>query len=41
MILKSYNPAYSDVVIKNNELDSVECKGIISIVISMKNNKRL
>ena len=41
LILKSYNPAYSDVIIKNNELDSVECKGIISVVISIRNNKWL
>ena len=33
-------PYYNTVgIIKNNELDSVECKGIISVVISIRNNK--
>ena len=39
--LKSYNPAYSDIQIKNYDLDEVECKGVISMVISMRNNKRI
>ena len=39
LILKSYNPAYADYVIPNHELDRVECKGTISMVISMRNKK--
>ena len=39
LILKSYNPAYADYIIPNHELDKVECKGVISMVISMRNRK--
>lgn len=39
LILKSYNPAYADYIIPNHELDKVECKGVISMVISMRNKK--
>lgn len=41
LILKSYNPAYADIIIPNSEVETVECKGIISMVISMRNNKRI
>ena len=41
LILKSYNPAYADIVIQNYELDKVICKGIISMVVSMRNRKRV
>lgn len=39
LVLKSYNPAYADYIIPNHELDKVECKGVISMVISMRNKK--
>ena len=39
LILKSYNPAYADYVIPNYELDKVECKGVISMVISIRNKR--
>lgn len=41
LILKSYNPAYADIVIQNYELDNVRCEGIISMVVSMRNRKRI
>ena len=35
LILKSYNAAYSDIVIKNKDLDRVVCSGVISMVINI------
>lgn len=41
LILKSYNPAYADIIIPNREVETIECKGVISMVISMRNNRRV
>ena len=41
LILISYNPAYPDIKIPNYELDVVKVTGIITMVVSMRNNFRI
>lgn len=41
LFLKSYNPAYKDIKIEDKEVDTLYCNGVISMVISMRNNKRI
>lgn len=41
LTLISYNPAYPDIKIPNYELDVVKVTGIITMVVSMRNNFRI
>ena len=41
LFLKSYNPAYKDIKIEYNEVDTLYCNGVISMVISMRNRKMI
>ena len=41
LFLKSYNPAYKDIKIEDNEVDTLYCNGVISMVISMRNRKMI
>lgn len=39
LILRSFNPAYADIVISNHDVEEVRCLGAVSMVISMKKGK--
>lgn len=41
LFLKSYNPAYKDIKIEDEEVDTLYCNGVISMVISMRNRKMI
>ena len=39
LFLRSYNVAYSDIKVENREVETLSCKGTVSMVISMRNRK--
>ena len=41
LFLRSYNVAYSDIKIENREVETLSCKGTVSMVISMRNRKMI
>ena len=41
LFLRSYNVAYSDIKIENREVETLSCKGTVSMVISMRNRKSI
>ena len=41
LFLRSYNVAYSDIKVENKEVETLSCKGTVSMVISMRNRKSI
>lgn len=41
LFLRSYNVAYSDIKVENREVETLSCKGTVSMVISMRNRKMI
>lgn len=41
LFLRSYNAAYSDIKVENREVETLSCKGTVSMVISMRNRKMI
>ena len=41
LFLRSYNVAYSDIKVENKEVETLSCKGTVSMVISMRNRKMI
>ena len=41
LFLRSYNVAYSDIKVENKEVETLLCKGTVSMVISMRNRKMI
>lgn len=41
LLLRSYNVAYSDIKVENREVETLSCKGTVSMVISMRNRKSI
>ena len=39
LILRSFNPAYADIVVSNHDMEDVRCLGVARMVISMKNGR--
>ena len=39
LILRSFNPAYADIVVSNHDVEEVRCLGTVSMVISMRNGR--
>ena len=41
LFLRSYNVAYSDIKVENKEVETLSCKGTVSMVISMRKRKMI
>lgn len=39
LILRSFNPAYADIIVSNHDVEEVRCLGAVSMVISMRNGR--